>query len=235
MIDIHTHILPNMDDGARDVEEAKGLISLLKAQGVDLAVLTPHYYPHQEKLNDFIQRRKASYETIADIDFKMILGSETYLSEPLLAYSAIEKLCIGETNYLLLELPYTDSWGSSIFKQIDYLIAKFRVQPIIAHVERYQAARQYDRKVLQRLVDQGCLLQFNIKSVVDKSTRRETLKLLKEDWANFIGSDCHNLTSRPPLFDDFYKVMKKKLGAQTPKEVFNRPQSINKLKEFINL
>ena len=64
MIDIHTHILPGMDDGARDVKEALSLIDLLRKQGVSGAVLTPHYYPHEETVNEFLKRREEAYSKI---------------------------------------------------------------------------------------------------------------------------------------------------------------------------
>jgi protein-tyrosine phosphatase len=138
MIDIHSHVLPGMDDGAKDPEESRELINVLQDQGVTLLVLTPHYYPHQERLSDFLIRREKAYQSISDSDIEMILASETYLSEPLLSYDSIEALCIGDTGYLLLELPYLDKWGSSVMKQIEQLIAKYNVKPIIAHIERYE-------------------------------------------------------------------------------------------------
>lgn len=212
MVDIHTHILPGMDDGAKDREEALALISLLKSQGVTKIVLTPHYYPHFESLSDFLERRSISYQLIEDNDMEMILGSETYLSEPLLSLDSIDDLCIGKTGYLLLELPYTEKWSSGVFRQIDHLMAKNNICPIIAHAERYEAVKGRKEKVFQELVNLGCMLQFNIDSVINRRSRAETLRLMKEGWADFMGSDCHNMTSRIPRFDVFHEIVSKKLG-----------------------
>lgn len=212
MIDLHTHILPNMDDGAQNRDEAFALISLLKAQGITKIVLTPHFYPHMEKLPDFLRRRDISYQSIAGCDMELILGSETYLSEPLLSLDSIEELCIGRSGYLLLELPYADKWSRGVFRQIDHLIAKFNICPVIAHAERYEAVREHKEQIFQKLVDLGCMLQFNTDSVVDRKSRSETLKLIKEGWADFIGSDCHNIVSRAPQFDLFKEIVEKKLG-----------------------
>lgn len=212
MIDLHTHILPEMDDGAKNRDEALALISMLKKQGITRIVLTPHYYPHLEKLPDFLKRRDESYQSIADSGLELILGSETYLSESLFSIESIESLCIGESGYLLLELPYTDKWGQGVFWQIDRLIAKFNICPIIAHADRYKAVKEQKKEVFQKLVDLGCMLQFNIDSVVNKRTRSESLRLIKEGWADFVGSDCHNLTSRAPQFDFFKEIAEKKLG-----------------------
>lgn len=149
MIDLHTHILPAMDDGAKDRDEALALISMLKNQGISKIVLTPHYYPHLESIPDFLRRRSISYHSIEDCGIEMILGSETYLSETLLAMESIEGLCIGKSSYLLLELPYTDKWSLGVFRQIDRLIAKYNVNPIIAHVERYEAVKENKEKIFQ--------------------------------------------------------------------------------------
>lgn len=237
MVDIHTHILPYMDDGARDLEESLALIQMLKEQGITSIVLTPHFYSHQESLSDFLERRQGSYKSLkravakviqkSDMtqegksdseicledgsEFKMLLGSETYLSETLFSYDSISPLCIEDTKYLLLELPYVEKWGPSVFKQIDRLIAKFDVVPIIAHAERYEALQHNPEKVFQELVDLGCMLQFNSHSVVNRHSRYSTLKLIKNGWMDFIGSDCHNLHTRPPEFDLYNEIIEKKL------------------------
>ena len=211
MIDIHTHILPGMDDGAEDVNEALALISLLKKQGVTLAVLTPHFYSYKESLSNFLERRYLSYQSIANSDLDMLLASETYLSGSLFSYDSIDQLLIANTRYLLLELPFMEKWELGVFKQIQHLIGKYNVTPIIAHVECYEPVRYKKEKVLQELVDLGCLLQFNIDSVVNRKSRASTLKLIKGNWADFVGSDCHNMTTRPPQFDTFNKIVEKKL------------------------
>jgi protein-tyrosine phosphatase len=213
MIDLHTHILPYMDDGAKNRDEALALISVLRKQGVTKVVLTPHFYPHLEKLQDFLKRREISYRSISDCNAELILGSEAYLSEPLLSLDSIDELCMGKSGYLLLELPYTDKWNMGVYRQIDHLIAKFNICPIIAHAERYAAVKEHKEEIFQKLVDLGCMLQFNTDSVVDRRSRSETLKLMKEGWVDLIGSDCHNLASRAPHFDVFREIIEKKLGA----------------------
>jgi protein-tyrosine phosphatase len=214
MIDLHTHILPHMDDGSKDRKEALALISLLKKQCVTKIILTPHFYPHLERLPDFLKRREISWRSIEDVDAELILGSETYLAEPLISLDSIEDLCIGRSGYLLLELPLSEKWSSGVFRHVDHLIAKFNICPVIAHAERYAAVHEHTEEIFQRLIDLGCMLQFNTDSVVNKKTRSETLRLIKEGWADFIGSDCHNIVSRVPQFDDFREIVGRKLGAE---------------------
>lgn len=211
MIDIHTHILPGMDDGAKDAEESAALISLLKKQGVSLAVLTPHYYPYKESLSDFTERRQLSYQSIRNCDLDLALASETYLSESLFSNDSIDQLLISNTRYLLLELPYMEKWNTTVFRQINLVITKYNVRPIIAHVERYEPVKRKKEKVMQELVDLGCLLQLNIDSVINRKTRYFALRMLKGGWVDFVGSDCHNLAEKPPKFDVYHRIVKKKL------------------------
>ena len=203
MIDIHTHILPGMDDGAKDVAESLEMIALLRSQGITGVVLTPHFYTHQETLEEFCTRRQAAFAKISHVDFPMFLGSETYLTESIFSNDSLRELCMGDGNHLLLELPYTKKWGTSVFRQVDRLIEKYEVVPIIAHVERYEAtASSRDREpILQQLVDLGCLLQFNLDSFLGTWSKGSNLKLFKRGWADFLASDCHNLTTRPPKWN----------------------------------
>ena len=219
MLDIHTHILPEMDDGAKDKEEAAALITLLKNQGVTIAVLTPHYYPFEEKLPDFVERRLKSYESISDSGFNMIPASETYLSESLFSNDSIDELTIANTRYLLLELPYFERWGAdSVYRQISRMISKYNIRPVIAHADRYECITGKKGMAIQKLTDLGCLIQINIDSVIDRETRPLMIKLIKEGWVDFVGSDCHNLLERPPRFDLFNKIMRKKLHTDYKEE-----------------
>ena len=220
MVDLHAHILPGIDDGPKDIQESVSLIHLLKKQGVSLAVLTPHYYPFSESISDFLERRSLSYQGIKDCNFDMILASETYLSESLFANDTIDELAISNSRHLLLELPFTDKWGPSVFRQINRIISKYDIKPIIAHVERYETVSRRKEDVLQELVDIGCSLQFNIDSFIDLKTRSSAIRYLKGGWVDFIGSDCHNLTDRSPRFDKFQTIIRRKLKHDYQQESF---------------
>lgn len=224
MIDIHTHILPGMDDGARNTEESTKLVEALYYQGISLIVLTPHFYPHRESLESFLCRREKSYELIRkhyiNIDFNLsvefVVASETLLSENLLWNDDISELCMGDTNYLLLELPFTKEWSHRVYKMIEGLMGKFGIRPIIAHIERYPAInRRAEREdILKNLSDIGCMFQIDTDSVTNIRTRHSMLKLIKSGWVDFVGSDCHDTTVRKPQFDKFNEIIQKKLGQE---------------------
>lgn len=218
MIDIHTHILPGMDDGSRDIKESIKLIETLQMQGVSSVVLTPHFYPHRESLDQFISRRAKAYELIKEIDTDMdlVLGSETFLTENLLWNDHIDELCIGQTDFILLELPFTKEWTARTYRQIEGLMSKFGVRPIIAHIERYDAMKKKSEQesILNRLSDMGCLFQLDTDSITDFRTRHSMLKLIKAGWIDFAGSDCHDMKTRAPQFDQFNAIIRKRLGQE---------------------
>jgi len=218
MIDIHTHVLPGIDDGARNPEESAQLVESLRNQGISLIVLTPHFYPHRESLDSFAERRGNAFEMIKGLDNEMgfVLASETFLTENLMWYNDIESLCIGNTKYLLLELPFTKVWTNRTYKMIEGLMGKYGIQPIIAHIERYDAMQNKgDREaILRTLTDMGCMFQIDIDSVINLRTRHGMLKLIKNGWIDFVGSDCHDMTLRSPQFDKFNNIIRKKLGQE---------------------
>ena len=223
MIEVHCHVLPGIDDGAKNVEESIGLLKLLKKQGVSSVVLTPHFYPDDSSLEEFLACRDKSFFELQtgikamegqgeELNLPLILASETLISKTLLSYESILPLCIGDTRYLMFELPYTDEWSGSIFRLIDKLISKFGITPIIAHIERYEPVRRKPDKIIDVLLDIGCVLQMNIGTVVNRSDRRYGLKLIKKGYIDLVGSDCHNLSNRAPQYDEFQAIVERKLG-----------------------
>ena len=140
MIDLHTHLLPNIDDGASDISEALIMTKLLKEEGIKGAVCTPHYDPTSMSLNDFTSLRAKSLNLLKETCIPLIPASETYLHEYLFYNCNLDPLTIENTNYLLIELPFTKKWGNDIYKSLEKLMIYFDVIPIIAHIERYPAA-----------------------------------------------------------------------------------------------
>lgn len=198
MIDIHTHILPRIDDGAKDIAEAINMTENLYLQGVTTAVCTPHFNPARTSIEIFLSNRKRAYESLKKTRIKLIEASETYLHEYLFHYDDLSPLCISNTNYLLLELPFDKKWPASVYANIEKLRYYYDVIPIIAHVERYDQILK-STKTLKYLKAMGCLIQINTTTIIDKKYRHFITAYLKYDYLDVLGSDCHNMTSRPPL------------------------------------
>lgn len=214
MIDFHTHILPNIDDGAKNREEALAMLQLEEIQQVTHVVVTPHFYPSQCSLNEFVAKREKVYAQLSSQyngAIKLHLASETLLSQYLLQYPSLKALCVEGTNHLLLELPYTQKWEAIVWDTIFAIIDRFDIVPIIAHVERY-APILHKPKRIQRLLDMGCYIQMNGESVLKRESSKMALKLIKSGYIDVIGSDCHNTTSRKPILKDAFQVIGMKLG-----------------------
>ena len=211
MIDIHTHILPYMDDGAKNVEEALRMIECLEEQGVQTAVCTPHFDPTKGSIEEFmVQREKASL-ALKTFRLPLILGSETLYDDLLFQYSSLDHICIYNTKYLLLELPYQDQWSDYDFEGIERLINLYHIIPIIAHIERYHFLWK-NKKHIKRFMNLGCVMQINAKTIIDKKKRKTALHYIEKGFIDVIGSDSHNMSKRPPNLKDAFVIIEKEIG-----------------------
>jgi len=234
MVDLHTHVLPGIDDGSKSVEMSESMIKILKEQGVSTIFCTPHYYPTDISLSEFIKNRNMAYDKIKFLeqDVKLILGSETYISEILFNHDSLTSLCIGNSDYLLLELPYERKWSKELFKNVERIISKYDVIPIIAHVERYMPI-QSKHKLINEFIDMDCLIQMNTASIVDEHTRKFALKLIKKGYINFLGTDSHNLTTRKPLMSEAINIINEKLGNDYIEEFAENTNIFSNIKNII--
>ena len=216
MTDLHTHILPCIDDGARSVEISLEMLKKEIEQGVKTVVFTPHYYGQKHSPEQFLERREKSYEMIkspvAGMDITVRLGAEVYISSQEIASSnSLTPLAIEGANYILIELPLTTVWSKTLFKRLGEFIEKVDKIPIVAHVERYAEVKKHP-EYLNVLANMGCLLQMNTSSFIDERTRKFAFLLLDKGLAHCLATDCHDLTNRPcdymvakSLFEEYGK------------------------------
>ena len=215
MIDIHTHILPKLDDGSSSVDESKKMLGILSEQGVDTIVATPHFYIGRTKIDEFLELRQKSLNTLlAETDAErpsIALGAEVEFIPGLYTMDDSEKLCISGTRYMLVEMPFS-AWSGYFYTTLTKLYSARGIKPIIAHVERYFEFQQEEpADVLRRLKDCGALIQINSSFLMNKQTKRLALKLINQGFITFMGSDCHNLERRPPLLREGFDIIYKKL------------------------
>lgn len=217
MIDFHAHILPHMDDGSRTVPESVQMLQMAHSQGVNTIVATPHYYRSDETVDAFLARRQESYASLLDASaglglLELRLGAEVAFFLGISKCDDLLKLCIEKTNCILLEMPF-GFWTAGTMNELYSIIVNARLTPIIAHIERYP---DFDCKSskLNDLLDMGALFQINGEFIISPKTRKRALRLLKEQRACLLGSDCHNLTSRVPNLGAACKIIKKKLGEE---------------------
>lgn len=213
MIDFHSHILPEMDDGSRSIEESISMLDSLKRQGIDKVVATPHFYANDESVADFIARRKKSYDSltasVTDSVPSILLGAEVKYYEGISRLADLKSLCVENSCLLLLEMPMK-RWTEYVLRELVDISCSGKVTLVLAHVERYIRFQQPG--VIDRLLRNGILLQINASFVCGLFSKRKALGLLKRQAVHFLGSDCHNMTDRPPDIGKAYEIIEKKLG-----------------------
>ncbi len=213
MIDFHSHILPGIDDGSKSVEESLLMLDALNRQGVSKVVATPHFYADDESVNNFLKRRKASFdklsESLSDTMPEIIPGAEVSYYEGIRRLENLSLLCIEGTNLLLFEMPYS-KWSANIINELSDIASSGKITVVLAHIERYIDLQSQNN--IYRLLESGILFQLNASCINKFFTRKRALKLLKTGEAHFIGSDCHNTTDRAPEIGKAFATAEKRLG-----------------------
>lgn len=213
MIDWHSHILPGIDDGSRDVSESLAMLRILRDQGVDTVISTSHFYADDQSVDTFLEKRNKAFEMLRmqlPKDFpKIVMGAEVLYYEGISRLSDLKKLCIEGTKLLLLEMP-ASRWTEYTVRELVELSTLKRITVVLAHVERYMRFQSAD--TMRRLYSCGILMQVNASFLSELSSRNKAIRLLRNGEIHFIGSDCHNLTSRPPKIGRSFEYVEKRLG-----------------------
>ena len=225
MIDFHTHVLPGIDDGSRDIQMTKEMLLLEKEQGVDLVVVTPHFYAHRTRVDQFLQKRENALNKVEALmseepDLPEIkVGAEVYYFTGIGRAEHIKELSIQGTDYLLLELPFRP-WDKEVLTDIKELKSRQRLKVILAHVERYRDM-QKDKGLYEDVLDAGDIIQMNSGSFLEAGVlkRRNLFKIADSGRKMILGSDCHNTSSRRPNLQEGLNLIEKKLGAENVKEI----------------
>ncbi len=215
-IDIHTHILPGIDDGAGDWEECLEMLVRSAECGVSAVIATPHYIPWEDctDARHLVELCRKAMEKLYEkhgISMDIYPGHEIYYSlEVIDKLKSGEALTLAGSRYVLVEFEPTVSY-QLVYKAVkDFQDAHYI--PILAHVERYQCLRKTGR--LKELKALGALFQMNIRTVqrgfFDANTRWAK-KSLRQGMIDFLASDMHNMTNRPPMTVENLTWVQKKL------------------------
>lgn len=191
MTDLHTHILPGMDDGPKDIPAALALLEQEYAQGVRNVALTSHYHCEAEDLDAFLARRERAFSALSEAaprDMTLKRGCEVFFSPALLSLD-VRKLCLEGTSSLLLELPILQK--PAFLNEVLLGLTSRGITPLIAHAERYLYV-QRDPRLLTEWIDLGARIQVNAGS--DAAFIR---KLLRWGLVHVMASDAHHASHRP--------------------------------------
>ncbi len=219
MIDFHSHILPEIDDGASSVEESMQILNTMKTYGVKTVVATPHYYDCYTTVESFLIARDLLYKKLSEAVSiqglnvpEIILGAEVRLFFDIVNNPLLDNLCIGETKCILIELP-DGVWFDWVYDAVKYIKEERGLIPVLAHLERYIASPK-DMERFEKFFEQEVYIQINSDSVADRVLWRNIKVLFDKNQVHLIGSDTHNTTSRRFEFGVAQKKITKAYGQQ---------------------
>lgn len=196
--DMHCHILPEVDDGSRSLEDSLEMIQMEIEEGITDIMLTPHYIMGKTD-PDLIQAQyKKLQEEIKKQNYpvRLYLGNELfYHSDILEELQSGRALTLAGTAYVLVEFSIGISYQRMKRAFQELLMAGYR--PILAHLERFECLLD-DRERIFELIDMGVLMQANTNSFLRDETRRFLVSLLEEEGIHLIGTDSHRPDWRPP-------------------------------------
>ena len=226
MIDIHSHLIPNVEDGAKSPEETIELIKEAREAGITDIILTPHYIinSYEQNAETLILLKDKLQQIINSENIKVNLhiGMEVYITDNLVEILKQNKiLTLAGSKYLLMELPLNTN-----VQYLDMVIFKLienNIIPIIAHPERYKFVQEDPSKV-RELIESGCLIQSNIGSILGiygKKAKKTIKYLLKNDLINFIATDTHRKNTIYPLLEKGIKKIEKITGKEKAEELTN--------------
>ena len=212
MIDIHSHLVPGVDDGSQSIEESLGLLKQAETEGITEIITTPHYMKNGDfrtKATELVQRFNALKETYQGT-IKLHLGNELYIHPDLPELlEQGEILTLAESNYILVEFPFHEY--KEDYDEILYELS-LKYQIIIAHPERYSYV-QDDPNFCLRWLKEGYLLQSNQNSLFKKETRKVLIPMIEHGFVSFIASDAHN-EYRNLTLKNVMRFIKSQFGAE---------------------
>jgi len=218
LTDLHCHILPGMDDGAKDIETSIQMLHKEKEDGVANIMFTSHFNYERTTVKEFLTKREKAFKTVCDAlgegekDFTFKLGAEVFFSPGLCELEA-DKLCMGDTDYMLLEFP--TSHKPHFIKETLYNLQAQGITPVIAHVERYGYVME-DLHILYDWISAGAYAQINAGSLLKNSKDAKLLlKLINWDLVHVIGTDAHSMDKRAPKMAKVFGFVEEKLGKKT--------------------
>ena len=187
LVDFHSHILPKADHGSDSIDVSLTQLNLARKYGVKDIIATPHFYANKINVDRFVELRDKSYRSLIDsvkIEIPTIyLGAEVFYCKNIEQMPDLDKLCIGNSNMILIELPFGDCADECAKSVRNLLSMGYKV--VLAHIERYS----FD--LIEQLIDLGAYAQLNSRILTKFFARSKYLKFLESRKIIGIGSDIH--------------------------------------------
>lgn len=224
MIDVHSHILPNIDDGSRSIEETFNLIKEAKEVGFEGIVCTSHYMENYYETNRPEREVwiNAIHENLENknIDMNLYLGNEIYMSDNIIELLEDGKATtMNDTSYVLFELPM-NAEPMNLYDMV-YEMQQYKIVPILAHPERYSFV-QTDPELIYDLIDKGVLMQANYGSIIGQYGKKAQMivqKFLENNMIHMLGTDVHRQNTIYPKIPEIILELKSLIGEEKVKEL----------------
>ncbi|HDP69230.1 MAG TPA: hypothetical protein ENN38_00245 [Actinobacteria bacterium] len=215
-VDIHSHILPHIDDGSQSMEESLEIARLAVKNNIEVMVATPHfkhgfYTPSKEKILSSLKKLRAALKA-ADIPLEILPGSEAIISPEMIRPNNKQPLTLNQGHYMLVEFMLDEI--SPFFEEILFKLQLKNIKPIIAHPERIYPIIE-NPQIIYNLAQKGCLLQVNAASILGllgKEIESLSHSLLKRGIVDFIASDVHRPNKEVLNLSKTVKVAAKYVG-----------------------
>ena len=211
VIDFHTHVLPEIDDGSKSIEESLEMLRIEARQGIEHVVATPHFYANHDLPERFLEKRQKAKKKLEDALEteqglpKVSVGAEVYFFEGISDCEYLRDMAIEGTDCVMIEMPMKQ-WSDRSLRELYEIKQKQKLTPIIAHLDRYITPFTA-KKTLVSLSELPVIIQVNSRFFTRRTTRGMALRFLREGRIHLIGSDCHDTNARLPDVDKALEVI----------------------------
>lgn len=216
MIDIHSHILPGVDDGAAELSVSLGILTEMKKQGITEVIATPHFYAMNESIEEFEIKTAKAYQSLKKAVAKkelprISIGSEIFYFNGIGRSEGIRELSLCGSKHILLELPNCPM-DEGIIRDIKDMYDRLGLITVLAHLERYSKERGF-KNILKLIDNETVFAQVNASSLFEPKLKRAAMKLIKNGYASFLATDSHSLSGRPPMMKQALELISNKMGS----------------------
>lgn len=225
MIDIHCHILPNVDDGSESLEESIEMAKIAESEGITKIVNTSHcHFDFKYKKGNELKLELEKFNQALkeeNINIEVLLGNELYYTSDLIErFDELDFFSMNNSKYILMEFS-----PINFPKNIEDVIYEIKIRgyiPIIAHAERYKQVQE-DVNIVLDCIKEGALIQVNASSILGKNGEKAedtSKKLLDNNMVHFVATDAHSSNRRRPLIKDSYNYILRNYGKEVSEKLF---------------
>ena len=228
--DFHSHILPGIDDGSSSLEESVAMLRMEAEQGISRVVATPHFYPRHHRPERFLEKRREAELRLREEMTRheglpqLYVGAEVYFFPGMSESDFLQQLTIDSKGCILLEMPMC-RWTEAMYREMENICIRQGLTPIIAHVDRYMKPL-WTGGIPAHLEQLPVLVQANAEFFLNRSTRAMALRMLRKGQIHLLGSDCHDLSRRPPNLGAAAELIRRHLGESALDAVRSSQQSV---------